>query len=67
MIHGHAIYPGQNDLIEKQIRADGLLSRQLQGEEGDQALKQNKQVEYGIPSACYIDRLQIKMESNDKQ
>ena len=67
MIHEHAIYADENELIKKQIRADALLSRSLQQEERDQALKQNKQVEYDVPSVHHIDILQIKMESNDEQ
>ena len=67
MIHEHAINPEQNNLIEKQISADALLSRQLQEEERNQALNQNKQLKYDVPSVHHIDRLQVKMESNDGQ
>ena len=44
-----------------------MLTRQLQEEERDQALKQNKQVEYDVPSVHHIDRLQVKVESKDEQ
>ena len=67
MIHDHAICPEQNDLIKKWIRADGLLSRQIYEKERDQALKQNKQVEYDVPSVHHIDISQVKIESNDEQ
>ena len=67
MIHEHATYPEQNDLIKKQIRADALLSRQLQEEERDHTLKENKLIDYDVPSVHHIGRLWVKRESNDKQ
>ena len=39
MIHKHAIYQEPNDLIKNQMRADALLSRQLQEEERETMLK----------------------------
>ena len=53
MIHKHAIYPKQNDLIETQIRVYALLLKQLKEEKRDQPFKQNTQVEYNVPS-CII-------------
>ena len=41
MRHGHAMYVNQYDLIQKQIRADAILLRQLQEEEREQFLKQS--------------------------
>ena len=67
MIHGHAIYAEQNDLIKKQIRADALLLRKLRDEEKEQFLKQNNQVEYDIPPEFHIGRYHIKTEIKDKQ
>ena len=67
MIHEHAIYPEPNESFEKQIRTDALLTRQLRGEERDQALKQSKQVEYDVPFMHHVERLQVKMESNEEQ
>ena len=42
MTHEQALYPEQNNLIYKQIRAGALLTSNLQEKERDQALKQNK-------------------------
>ena len=39
IVHEHAMYAEQNDLIEKQIRADNSLLRWLQDKEGEQYLK----------------------------
>ena len=57
-------------MIEKQIREDALLSRQLQDEERRQILKQNNQVEYDEPPEYQICSYQVKWKvrmSNDKK
>ena len=54
-------------MIEKHIRADALLSRQLQWEEREQVLKQNNQKEYDVPSVYHINRPQLNTESNDEE
>ena len=66
-MHDYVTYTKQNDLIEKQIRADASLSRQLQEEEKGQVLKWNNHVEYDDPSKYHIDRFQAKLENNDEQ
>ena len=45
MIQEHDIQTEQNDLIERHIRTDTLLSRQLQEEERGQVIKQNYTVQ----------------------
>ena len=67
MIYEHTMYAEQNDLIEKQIRADTLLSSWLQDEERKQFLKQNNQVECDVPPEYHIGRYHIKTERKDKQ
>ena len=66
-IHEHAMYAEQNDFMEKQIRTDALLLRQLQYEEIEQYLKENNQVEYDVPPEYHICRYHVKTESKDKQ
>ena len=54
----------QHDIIERQIRIDTLLSRQLQEGERNQAIKSNCQTEYNDPLPYHIDRGQGKLEDN---
>ena len=50
MTQEHDIGTEQSDLIDKQIRTDALLLRQLQQEERSHVLNQNYQVEHDDPS-----------------
>ena len=56
----------KHDMIERQIRTDALLSRQLQEEERNQAIKSNCQSEYHDPLLHYVNKGQVKLEDNDK-
>ena len=58
----HDMYVKQNDLAEKQLRADALLSRQLQDEER----KQNNQAEYDEPPE-YHRQVSGKIKKKNKQ
>ena len=60
----HDTQTEQHDTIERQIRTDTLLSRQLQEEERNQAIKSNYQTEYDDPLPYHIDRGQVKLEDN---
>ena len=50
--------------MERQIRTNALLSRQLQEEERCQVLKQNYQIECDDPFNYHIDTCQVKLENN---
>ena len=62
-MHEHNLNTEQNDLIEKQIKTDDFISRQLQEEERGQVLNQ---IEYDESTKYHIDRCQVQLE-NDEQ
>ena len=59
-----AMYIDQYNLTEKQIRADVILSRQLQEEEREQYLKLSSQVEYDMPPEYHIGKVDARKKRN---
>ena len=64
IIQEHDMQSEQDDTAERQIRTDTILSRKLQEEEKNQAIKSNCQTEYDDPLLYCIDRGQVKLEDN---
>ena len=49
----------KHDMIERQIKADALLSRQLQEEERSDTIKSNYHIEYNDYLPYHIDRCRV--------
>ena len=60
MRHEHDMCIDLYSKTEQQIRADVILSRQLQEEEQVQLIKQSNQIEYNIPTNYYTNTMQFQ-------